>query len=389
MLRSTIAMAYAVAFATVPASAATPSLQDALKADLQHYLQSRAKAEHVSASSLTVSFGDGTFVETAAGTTAVGGVQAVSPNSLFQIGSNTKAFTGVLTIKLQSQGKLKLSQTVGDWLPQYPQWKNVKIRRLLDMTSGISTYDDTMAWQSDYAKRPTAFYTPQQLIAYVTDKAPLKGWNYSNTGYMLDELIIEKASGMSYQNALRTMVLQPSKIANLYYYPGIYPVNLRSRTVSGYFANNDDDNKGLAPLLGKSMRDDSLSWAQSAGGIVASTHAMALWARDMYRGDILTASERADLESLISTATTKPVAHAMASDPRTFGFGVRQMYKPGLGTFWFYEGMTLGYRMLHCYFPEKNLVIAVALNSQPRGDQNRSGDLIRSIVETLAKYGKF
>ncbi|HEY6450183.1 MAG TPA: serine hydrolase, partial [Candidatus Cybelea sp.] len=168
-----------------------------------------------------------------------------------------------------------------------------------------------------------------------------------------------------------------------------YPTALLARTVQGYFYNPSSDNDGLKPMLGKSQRDDSLSWARGAGGIVATPHAMAAWARELYQGTILSAAERARVETLVSLKTANSIADTSESDPRGFGLGLAKMYMPGLGHFWFYEGMTLGRRMVHAYFPQENVVLAIGLNSQPPDGKNASGQLVQTIVKTLKANGLF
>jgi D-alanyl-D-alanine carboxypeptidase len=186
---------------------------------------------------------------------------------------------------------------------------------------------------------------------------------------------------------LRALVIAPSKVADLYYYPDIYPRDLRLRTVQGYFDNSDPDSKALAPLLGRGVRDYSTSWAAAAGGIVATPHAVAAWARDLYEGPILTQSEREQMERLVSQKTGRPIEAATAQDPSGFGLGVAQLDKPPLGRVWFYEGTTLGYRVVHVYFPQQRVVFAFGLNSQPRDPENRVGDLIIAVSQTLKKDG--
>lgn len=88
---------------------------------------------------MTVSLADGTLVDAAAGTTRYDGGPAVTPSDLFQIGSNTKAFTGILGLKLQSAGKLNIHERLGRWLPQYPVWKSIALDRLINMTSGTKS----------------------------------------------------------------------------------------------------------------------------------------------------------------------------------------------------------------------------------------------------------
>jgi D-alanyl-D-alanine carboxypeptidase len=378
------------ASATAATSAATTKVATQLKADLQAYLASRGAPEHISAASLSVSLPDGRFIDVAAGTDAYGGGAPVTPANLFQIGSNTKAFTAIVALKLQAQHKLTIDDTVGKWLPQYPAWKAATIDRLFDMTTGIPTYDDSFDMQRDYSRNPVRDFTPAELIAYVDPKSPLKHvWLYSNTGYALAEMIEEKAAGKSFTDLIRDMVIAPTGIKDLYYYPGVYPAELRARTVQGYFYNPTPENAGFKPMVGKSQRDYSLSWAGAAGAMVATPHAVAAWARDLYQGSVLTTAERARMERLVSQKTADPIADTSASDSRGFGLGLAKLYMPGLGSFWFYEGTTLGYRVLHAYFPKENVVLAFGLNSQPPDGHNNAGQLVQTIVNTLKANGLF
>lgn len=375
-----------------PGSAAPSdsALRASLQRDLNDYLAARAKVEHISAISLSIDLhGPGPNINVTAGHAQYGGAgAAVTPDDLWQIGSNTKAFTAAAVLQLEAEGKLTIDQTVGRWLPQYPAWKHVTIRRLLDMTSTIPGYDNVPAMWAPYVRDPKHIYTAADLIAYVYPgnphaPPPTKGYDYSNTNYLLAELIIERASGHSYASEIEQRFFQKLGLNDTYYSGTMYPADVRDRMVSGYFFSHDADNKALWPILGRDVRNDSVSWMKSAGAIVSTPRDMTIWARALYTGSILRPKQRAELLSLVSTKSGEPIEKTSLGDPRGFGLGVAQMTTPQTGTIWFYEGMTLGYRMVHVYLPQQDVVFAFGLNSQSDSKENQSGKLALSIYDTL------
>jgi D-alanyl-D-alanine carboxypeptidase len=382
----------------VPASAAESdaALRAALQHDLNQYLTSRGKIEHISAISLSISLhGTQQNINVTAGRTQYGGAGVpVTPGQLWQIGSNTKAFTSVIILQLEAEGVLSIDQTVGHWLPQYPAWKGVTIRRLLDMTSGIPGYDNVQAMLRDYARNPRRDMTIPELIAYVYPgnphaPPPTHGYDYSNTNYLLCELIVERATHQTYKSELEQRIFRSDADLTSTYYSGTqYPASILDRMVSGYFFSKDPDNAGLAPLYGKDVSRDSVSWMRAAGSIVSTPQDLTRWVRDLYTGPILATKQRDEMMMLVSTKTGQPIKSTSLSDPRGFGLGIAQLTTPQTGTVWFYEGMTLGYRMVHMYFPRQDAAIAFGLNSQPNSKQNDSGKLALALYETLHAAGR-
>jgi len=368
--------------------AATPTLKQALGAQLRQYLASRGSIEHISAVSLSVSLrGKPTTIDVTAGRTMYRGGSSVTPENLFQIGSNTKSFTSAEVLQLEAEHKLTLDQTVGHWLPQYRQWKDVTIYRLLDMTSGIPTYDNMQPMERDYARTPRAYFSPQRLIAYVGPHAARKkGWYYSNTGYLLTQLIIERAARNSYANEIRKRFIDGLGLRETYYEPHLYPSEVQRRMVAGYFDSDDKDNAGLAPLLRKDVRRYSVSWAQAAGAIVSTPRDLIRWVRALFGGPMLPPQQRDELLTIVSQKTGLPITATSSKEPRGFGLGVGEATQQPIGTFWFYEGETLGYRMAFAYIPRADAVIVVGVNSQPRAKEDKIGMLITGIYKTLQKY---
>jgi D-alanyl-D-alanine carboxypeptidase len=384
-----------LAAAPAPVSQYDAPLRASLQRDVNQYLSARSKIEHISAISLSVSLrGEAENINVTAGRTQYGAGVPVTPATLWQIGSNTKAFTAVTILQLEAEGKLTIDQTIGRWLPQYPAWKNVTIRRLLNMTSGIPTYDNLPTMLGDYAKSPKRNFTATELIAYVYPgnpdaPKPTTGYSYSNTNYLLAQLIIERASRDSYANELeRRFFGSALGLDDTYYSASQYPAAVLARMPAGYFFNHDPDAKSLAPLLGLDITGDSVSWMQGAGSIVSTPEDLTRWARALYGHSLLPPEQQAELVSLVSTKTGKPIAKTSPQDPRGFGLGLVEVTAPKLGTFWFYEGETLGFRMVHVYLPRQNAVFAFALNSQPDGKEDHAGKLAESIYTTLHDAGR-
>jgi D-alanyl-D-alanine carboxypeptidase len=394
-LRSVL-MAVAVLLASSPSVPALAASGDtALRASLQRaitsYLATYAKSEHISAISLSVSLpGEADDISMTAGRRSWNAGGPIATDDLWQIGSNTKAFTAVALLQLEAEGKLTIDQTVGHWLPQYPAWKDVSIRRLLDMTSGIPGYDNVPAMgyaQTTIHRR----WTPEQLIAFADPiypgaPKPTQKWDYSNTNYLLAGLIIERVTGDSYGEELQHRFFEPLGLSHTFYSPNIYPRSVTERMVSGYWFNSGPGNEPFKRFLGDDMRLCDMSWAGAAGGIVSMPEDVIRWVRALYKGNILAPKQRAELLRVVSLRTGKPIATTSLADPAGFGLGVGESTKPKLGTFWFYQGETLGYRMIYAYLPKSDIVFALGINSQPT--TNHAGELMSTIWDALHAAGK-
>jgi D-alanyl-D-alanine carboxypeptidase len=365
------------------ASAGTPrgngaAVQTALRQDLSDYVTARGTAEHISAVSLRVTLpGSGPGIDLAVGTTQYGGGRPVSTSALWQIGSNTKAFTAVILLQLEAEGKLSIGDPLGKWLPQYPAWRDVTIRQLLDMTSRIPDYAAQPAFGAAIEAAPAATFSAASLVAYVVG-LPFgpKGWGYSNTNYILAQMIIERVTHDSYADQLTRRIIAPLRLDNMCYAPDTCPPADATRMPTGYF------DKSGSPLPVPPL---ALTWAQGAGAIVSPLRDITTWERDLYQGRELPPRQQRQLESLVSETTGQPIARTTAADPAGFGLGVQQLTYGPVGTVWTYEGGTLGFRVLHLYFPRSGLIIALAVNSSTAAANDALFTLAVSVYQTLQK----
>ena len=184
--------------------------------------------------------------------------------------SRCKAFTSVLVLQLEAEHKLSINDTLGKWLPQYPAWAGVTIKRLLNMTSGIPNYTDSGEFWSDVAAAPNRVFSASRLVSYVLGLPPTHGYSYSNTNYILAQMIIDRAAHDNYGSQLRKRITIPLSLRNMFYSATNYRRAITSRTPAGYWFIP------LLPAMKSQLRHDqsdhTLSWAQGAGGIVSSRH---------------------------------------------------------------------------------------------------------------------
>jgi D-alanyl-D-alanine carboxypeptidase len=392
-----------------PARADDAALTAELQQVLDGYVSKRAAIEGLSGAALQVDRGGGhQILAVFAGTNGLSDARPIGPDTLFQIGSNTKEFTAALILKLEADGKLTLEDTIGRWLPQYPAWKDVSIRSLLHMVSGIPNYSETIAIGQIQVADIHHQFSAKDLIGFVEPGAghdfPMRaGWFYSNTNYILAGLIIEAASGMTYEQALTTMILEPLALKDTFYANGPHPgpaaagPSVVARVPRALFLLQDclDDQPEpcsesiLAPLIGKDMRTQNLSWAAEAGAIVSNPRDLASWIRALFETRVFPKKQLDEMTSLVSQKTGLPIAEVTPDDPKAFGLALGRFYRQELGGgYWFYEGETLGFRMIFAYWPQYDLVITGGVNSRPPNGEDRFGpDLIGGAFTALQHAG--
>jgi D-alanyl-D-alanine carboxypeptidase len=378
-----MATAGAAGASAAPPRTSSAALRTALHRDLSRYLTARRTAEHISAVSLRVTFpGSRPAISLATGTTRYHGGAPVSARALWQIGSNTKAFTAVILLQLEAEGRLSISDPIGKWLPQYPAWRHITIRQLLDMTSRIPDYLYQPAFDTTFAADPATRFTATRLVSYVAG-LPLgpAGYHYTNTDYILAQMIIEKVTRDTYADQLTRRILTPLRLQTTCLAPYTCPPSDAAAMPAGYFYIAG----GPPSLLGERMPPLALTWAQAAGGIVSSLADMTTWDRALYQGRLLPPRQQRQLESLVSEATGKPIRRTTAADPAGYGLGVQQVFNPQTGIFWAYEGQAFGARVIHYFFPRTGLLIAVAANSSTSNDD--LANLAGAVYQTLNHAG--
>lgn len=316
----------------------------------------------------------------------------ITDQTLFQIGSITKSFTAAILLQLQKEKLLTLDMRVNEFLSAYPKWGNLTLRSLLNMTSGLPNYTDSPLINALEFKNPTRIWKNEELIQFAYPKAtfspPLKtGYFYTNTGYILLDMIINKVTNHSFKDELIKRLIIPIQLTNT-----IYPVPFlenasRRRLAHGYYYNQYDN----AAWVGADLINNNLSWAAAAGGIVANAEDIIKWVKSIFIDEtVLDAVQKKELMALISTKTGNPIANTTASDPEGFGLGVAERFdaKHSPLHMWFFEGETLGFRALYIYVPCNKVIVAAIFNSATNAENDHAKDLVNNIYHLILNEHK-
>ncbi|AZQ40415.1 class A beta-lactamase-related serine hydrolase [Streptomyces cyaneochromogenes] len=150
--------------------------------------------------------------------------KARSADDRYRVGSITKTFVATVLLQLEAEGRLSLDDTVEKWLPGVVRGNGhdggrVTLRQLLNHTSGIFNYTADEDFGRTYFLKDGFFEhrydtkKPRELVelamTHKPDFEPGTSWNYSNTNYVLAGMVIEKATGRPYGDAIRERIIEP------------------------------------------------------------------------------------------------------------------------------------------------------------------------------------
>lgn len=265
----------------------------------------------------------------------------VPDNASFEIGSVTKQFTATAILMLADEEKLSLNDDITDYLDFDTGGRSITIKHLLNHTSGIPSYTEIPEFwgiSMNHFERDT-------LLRIIEKKdflfEPGEALIYNNSGYFLLGLIIEKVSGMSYEEYLKTKIFDPLGMENTYYCSNSAVIRNK---VYGYEYSAEG-------LKQKSYLDHT--WPYAAGSLGSSTKDLLSWMKALHSGEILDN----DLYSLLIT-------------PGELNDGTEVRYASGIINFSAYGNKCIGhgggingFLSDTRYFPEFDLYIICLVNT--------------------------
>ena len=275
-------------------------------------------------------------------------------DTIYRLASITKQFTAVAILHLADEGKLSLDDRIGDYLPDYPgPGREATIRHLLSHTSGIS---DVAAFPI-LEEAGGVGYTREQVIDLVAsqplDFEPGSGHSYSNVGYMLAGMVIERVAGTTYAEYLTNEVLRPLGLEQTSFCPDDQPAD--DRWAHGYDPQHGSWPRALRLGRAPTFIDPApinMEIVGPAGGLCAPVTDLARWP-GLLRSFLEPASYRNMSEPTVLTDGT-PVPYGLGIQIRKFGS------HPAVS----HGGVVNGFISVVADFPEDDLTMAMLVNSR-------------------------
>ncbi|MGN9906559.1 serine hydrolase domain-containing protein [Phytohabitans sp. LJ34] len=272
------------------------------------------------------------------------------PDMRHRVGSITKSFVAATVLQLVAEGKVGLDDPVGRWLPELVPGEvgqRVTVRMLLNHTSGIGNY--TEAILDSYAEVTSVGqtrFTPEELVqiglSLPRTGAPGDHYSYSNTGYIIIGLLIEKVTGNAASAEVTRRVIRPLRLDDTYF-PGA-DRTIRGRHAGAHFA-----------LFGvRDFATYDMSWAWTAGELISTPSDLDTFYRALLGGRLLPPAQLAQMRTTVPMDPARP-------DDGGYGLGLFWLPTP-CGAAWGHDGGVIGQITVSLHAPDGGRQMSLATN---------------------------
>jgi D-alanyl-D-alanine carboxypeptidase len=283
----------------------------------------------------------------------------MKPTDRMLAGSVGKTFAAATALQLIKEGRIglddKIEKYLGPepWFSRLPNAKEITVRQLMNHSSGLVRYEFKDQFTKDLTANPEKTWKPAELVAYLLDERPPfeagKGWDYSDTNYIVLGMIIEKVTGRKFYDEANRRLLTPLKLTNTIPQDG---PRLKG-VIQGYAGPNNPFGGTDAMIVnGKFAINPQFEW--TGGGYASTASDLARWARMIYEGKAFSPE--------LLPQVVDGVAAPMLGRETKYGLGVI-IRKTTAGTSYGHSGFFPGYMTDMMYFPEHKVALAVQVNT--------------------------
>jgi len=292
-----------------------------------------------------------TLLERGYGVTDLKFLNKIDQRTNFRLASFTKQFTAMAIMLLVHDGRLRYDEPLTEIFPDFPEYgKAITVRMLLNHTSGLQDYEDLMPKPDPNVSVEQVQIQDSGVLELLKHQSstrfpPGSKWEYSNSGYVLLGVIVERVSRESFPDFLHDRIFSPLNMNN----------TIPNRAF-GHTLENGTWKQTDRSLTSATLGD---------GGVYSSLEDLAKWDRALRNNTLLSPGEmRAALTPVNVPGVVEP-----DGTPAQYGFGWFLNPYKGHQRMWHY-GETVGFRTAIQRFLNDDLTIIVLCN---RADLNPSG----------------
>lgn len=329
---------------------------------------------------------DDTVGVAAAGRADVEAGVPMRPDSRMLAASIGKSIVGAVTIALAQERKLGLDDRVerwlGDrpWFPRLPNHASMTVWHLLTHTAGLRDHVYEEAFAQAIGKKwqePGNPFPPEALVEFILDKEPLfapgDDLAYTDTGYILLGLIIEKAAGRSFYEEAQQRFLAPLHL-------GLTSPSDR-RELAGLAAGYTPPDNPLGLPVKSTVAPGVMAWNPAiewtGGGFVSNPRDLVVWAKALYEGRAMPGAYR---DALFRSAPVTGFFVSLITGPIHYGAGVAIFDKTPLGRKLGHGGGIPGYSASMRYYADHRFAVAFQVNTDVESD-----DFADAVEDRLAR----
>jgi D-alanyl-D-alanine carboxypeptidase len=291
--------------ASAPALAETKPSTDEVLAQLELM----TTVDRVPGALAQVSDRRGRSVTITSGTAELGtGRPMVSGAGRFRIASVTKSFTAVAVLRLVAAGRVELDTSIETYLPGVVRGtgdgagidgRDITVRQLLQHTSGLPNYVNYLD-RTDPLRRAEPMELLRLALAHPADFAPGQGWRYSNTGYILAGMLVERVTGKSTGVAVTDLVIRPAGLRDTYW-PRTGETGIRGTHAHNYVLDPADP---ANPLLEATAFEPSLAGA--SGSLISTPADLDRFWRKLFEGGLLPGRVLKEMKTAVAAPDLGP-----------------------------------------------------------------------------------
>lgn len=295
----------------------------------------------------------------AAGLADVDSGRRVTVDDQFRIGSATKPFVAALLLQLAEEGLVELDRPVSTYLPdslsaRIANASTATVEELLAMTSGIPDYTASDEFDDRVQQNPSRPWTPDEVLSFIFDEPASfpagSDHEYSNSNYILAQIIIESRLQMSLQQALEERMFRPLGLSRTF-------LEMPGRFAEGIVRGYED----RGALVDVTRVNDGVGMGD--GGVISTAHELARLAEGLWDGTLVSEESRMRM---------------MREVRDNYGLGIGVDRSP-YGRLYSHEGATSGFQSVFVLVPSREAVLVILTN-------NFDSEILEDLVYAMFDY---